>query len=180
MNLKFEPMKFHFNSAGAMAEIEEAISIALDELSYQFQQIFIEEIYANGNGSHIMKDEAVRHVKEISRKNDGGIIELEVGVDENISGERERIRTVVVLHGNLNSGPLFTKPGKPTWRKHVAYRDLSRARTVYHLDNFMQLDISGKLLANAEKKVMRHCNEFLRAVKANVKDIDFSQYLVGG
>lgn len=111
MNLKFEPMKFHFNSAGAMAEIEEAISIALDELSYQFQQIFIEEIYANGNGSHIMKDEAVRHVKEISRKNDGGIIELEVGVDENISGERERIRTVVVLHGNLNSGPLFTKPG---------------------------------------------------------------------
>lgn len=176
----FIPNKIGFDVNGAMSEINEVIMLCLDELSVDFQEIIRKEIIKNGNGSDIMKDEALKHVKEISRKFDGGIAELEVGVDENVGDERARIRTVVVLHGNLNSGPLFTKPGKQTWKKHVNYRSLSKAKTVYHVDNFMQLDISSKLLENSMKQVEKYARRFLANVTKAMQTIDLSQYVTVG
>lgn len=176
----FVPNKLGFDIYGVMSEINEVIEICLDELSVSFQEVIRKQIINNGNGSSIMKDEALRHVKEISRKLDNGIAELEVGVDEDIADERARIRTVVVLHGNLNSGPLFTKPGKPTWRKHVAYQDTSNAKKVYHLDNLMQLDISGKLLDNVMKDVEKYARQFLRDVSQAIMQVNFSDYIIGG
>ena len=176
----FIPNKLGFNVRGAMAAIEEAIMICLDELSVDFQEIIRKEIIKNGNGSGIMKDEAMRHVKEISRKIDSNVVELEVGVDEEIGDERARIRTVVVLHGNLNSGPLLTKPGQSTWRKHVSYRATSNATTIYHLDNLMQLDIAGKLLENSMKQVERYAKGFLNSIAQAVQTIDFSEYITVG
>lgn len=176
----FIPNKLVLDMYGLTSEINEAIYICIDELSYKFQEIIIREIRENGNGSGIMKDEAVRHVKEISRKITNGVIELEVGVDENIGDEIARIRTVVVLHGNLNSGPLFTKPGQSTWRKHVAYRAKSNAKSVYHLDNLMQLDIAGKLLENSMKEIEKYIEVFLKNVQQAINLIDFSEYVIGG
>ena len=176
----FVPNKLSVDVYDVTSEIEEIIEICLDELSVSFQEVIRRQIIKNGNGSGQMKDEALRHVKEMSRKINDGIIELEVGVDEESGDERARIRTVVVLHGNLNSGPLFTKPGKQTWRKHVAYRDLSKARTVYHLDNLMQLDISGKLLENAMKDVEEYCKAFLRNVEQSFRTIDLSDCIIVG
>lgn len=173
----FIPNKLRFDTYGVISEINEIIEISLDELSFMFQEIIRKQIVQNGNGSGIMKDEALRHVKEISRNYKDGIIELEVGVDENIGDERARIRTVVVLHGNLNSGPLFTKPGKQTWRKHVAYRDMSNAKTIYHLDNLMQLDVSGKLLENSMKEIEKYCSTFLKSIEEAFRYIDLDQYL---
>ena len=176
----FIPNKLSFDTVGAMDEITGAIDICLDELSGQFQEIIRKQIRENGNGSGIMKDEAMRHVKEFSRKFSGSVIELEVGVDEDIGDERARIRTVVVLHGNQNSGPLLTKPGQATWKKHVSFRSQSTATKVYHLDNLMQLDISGKLLENAMKEVEKYADDFLNAIEQVVSMIDFSQYVIVG
>lgn len=176
----FIPNKLSIDIYDATSEINEIIEICLDELSVSFQEVIRRQIIENGNGSGQMKDEALRHVNEISRKIQNGIVELEVGVDENIGNERARIRTVVVLHGNLNSGPLLTKPGKPTWRKHVAYRATSNARHVYHLDNLMQLDISGKLLENSMKDVEKHCAKFLRNVAQAFSTIDLSDCIIVG
>ena len=64
----FTPNYLSVNTAGLMREIESAIDICLDELSYMFQELLIRQMRENGNGSSIMKDEAVTHVKEISRR----------------------------------------------------------------------------------------------------------------
>lgn len=176
----FTPNRLSFDVYDAMSDITEIIEICLDELSVSFQEIIRRQIIKNGNGSGQMKDEALRHVKEISRKVTNRIVELEVGVDEDIGDERSRIRTVVVLHGNLNSGPLFTKPGRQTWRKHVSYKDTSTAKSVYHLDNLMQLDISGKLLQNSMDDVEKHCNKFLSDVTQAFSTIDLSDYIIVG
>ena len=176
----FVPNRLSLDVSGLMSEIDEAISICIDELSARFQEIIIREIRANGNGSGLMKDEAVRHVKEISRKIRNGVIELEVGVDENISDERARIRTVVVLHGNLHDSPFVTKPGENTCRKHVAYRAMSNAKSVYVLYNLMQFDVSGRLLENSMKEIEKYTQNFLSAVHEAIDLIDFSEYLIVG
>lgn len=176
----FTPNKLSLNTNGLMNEINESIDICLDELSYKFQEIIIKEIRQNGNGSGLMKDEAVRHVKEISRKIRNGTIELEVGVDENIGEERARIRTIVVLHGNLHNSPFVTKPGENTWRKHVAYRAKSNAKSVYVLYNLMQFDVSKNLLENSMKEIEKYTKDFLDNVQRAINLIDFSEYIIVG
>lgn len=176
----FIPNKLRLDVNGLMSEINESIYICLDELSYKFQEIIIRQIRENGNGSGIMKDEAIRHVKEISRKITNSEIELEVGVDENISDERARIRTIVVLHGNLHNSPFVTKPGEPTWRKHVAYRATSRAKSVYVLYNLMQFDVAGKLLENSMNEVEKYTKTFMDNVQKAIDLVDFSDYVIVG
>ena len=177
MKLEFTKEPITFDAVGAMNEINESISMMVDELSWHFQEIIIRQIYRNGNGSSLMKDEAVRHVKEISRKMEDGVLELEVGVDENFGDERAKIRTLVVLYGNVTNGPMMTKPGQQTWRKHVSYRGESPARSAYRLPHFEQTDVSGKLLENSMKEIEKHVNKFLNGITQLVKAIDFSIYL---
>ena len=176
----FTPNHLRLNINGLMSEIQESIDICLDELSYKFQEIIIREIRENGNGSGLMKDEAIRHVKEISRKVTNRMIELEVGVDENISEERARIRTIVVLHGNLHNSPFVTKPGEQTWRKHVAYRAKSNAKSVYVLYNLMQFDVAGKLLENSMKSIEKYTKDFLNNIQRTIDLIDISEYIIVG
>ena len=107
----FTPNHLSLDTGGLISEIDEAIYICVDELSIKFQEIIRREIIANGNGSRIMKEEALKHVKEISRVIKGNMITLEVGVDEDIGDEQARIKTMVVLHGNLHNSPFTTKPG---------------------------------------------------------------------
>lgn len=176
----FVPNKLGLNINGLMSEINESIYICVDELSYKFQEIIIRQIRANGNGSGIMKDEAIRHVKEISRKITNKVIELEVGVDEDIGDEAARIKTVVVLHGNLHNSPFVTKPGESTWRKHVAYRARSNAKSVYVLYNLMQFDVSGKLLENSMQEVEKYTRDFLDNVEQAISLVDFSEFVTVG
>lgn len=178
----FTPNHLSVNTAGLMREIESAIDICLDELSYMFQELLIRQMRENGNGSSIMKDEAVTHVKEISRKYKGGTVELEVGVDENISDERARIRTLVVIYGNIekDTGTLWTKPGEQTWRKDVAYRDESKAKTAYPLYRFIQFDVHGKLLENCLKEIEKYGNDFIDALRQALDTIDFSDFIIVG
>ena len=172
--------KLSLDVNGLMSEINESIYICVDELSYRFQEIIIRQIRQNGNGSGIMKDEAISHVKEISRKITNSMIELEVGVDENISDERARIRTIVVLHGNLHDSPFVTKPGEQTWRKHVAYRAKSNAKSVYVLYNLMQFDVAGKLLENSMNEIEKYTKVFMDNVQRAIDLIDFSEYIIVG
>ena len=163
-----------------MREIEEAIQIHLDELSISFQTLIRRQLIENGNGSRIMRDVAAGHVKEISRKFYDGMIELEVGVDENISDERARIRTLVVLYGNVTNGPLMTKPGQQTWRKHVSYRGLSEAKTAHRIPHWEQTDVSGKIMQNVMNDIDKLVGRFLRDITHALDTIDFSEFITGG
>ena len=170
-----------FDSNAAMADIRDIIDVCLDELSVSFQEIIRREIMENGNGSGIMKAEAVKHVREMSRSFKGNIITLEVGVDESEPESLQaKIRTSVVLHGNITGGPLYTKPGQSTWKKHVVGPSESTAKTVYHLAQFEQTDVSGHILSNSMKKVKKHIAEFLAAVSEALDLLDWSEYITGG
>lgn len=178
-DLTIYPIKF--NVSAAVGDIIDAIDVCLDELSVEFQEIIKDEIWVNGNGSNIMKEEAKRHVKEISRKNDGHTIELEVGVDESEFGsEQAKIRTIVVLHGNLANGALFTKPGQATWTKHVGGKHMSNAIHEYRLADFEQTDVTGNLMKNSMKQIQKYVMDFLRAIDQTLDTIDFSDYLTVG
>ena len=175
---EFIPNHLSVDVNGIMSEINDAISICLDELSYKFQEIIIRQIRENGNGSGLMKDEAIRHVKEISRKITNNTVEIEVGVDEDVGDEQARIRTIVVLHGNLHDSPFVTKPGEQTWRKHVAYRARSNAKSVYVLYNLMQFDVAGKLLENSMNEIEKYAKVFLNSIQQVIDMIDFSDYII--
>lgn len=167
------PLKFDY--AGAQAEIYDAINVCLDELSTDFQEIIRREILANGNGSGVMKREAIKHVKEISRSITSASVELEVGVDESGFGsDQAKIRTLVVLYGN---GEIWTKPGQATWKKHVVGPGPNKVQSSYRLPDLEQTDVSGELLKNAMKEVRKKVKDFIDAVKMAIETIDFSAYL---
>lgn len=168
----------HYDAVRATAEIVEAIDVCVDELSAEFQEIVRGQILVNGNGSGIMKAEAVKHVKELHRSVSSKKVELEVGVDEDEAGDvQARIRTVVVLHGNLAGGALFTKPGVATWKKHVVGPSESNAKTSYRLADFEQTDVTAMIKENAMKEVRQYIDQFLTAVAEAIATIDFSQFL---
>lgn len=151
-----------------MDEWLDGLQRPLDELSEKFQALIKRQIMENGNGSGVMRDEAVKHVHEIARRTIGGVIEMEVGVDERelYSDEQARIRTLVSIYGNIqkDTGTLWTKPGEQTWRKHVNFKAESTAKTAYPLYRFVQYDVSGKLMENAMKEIDMYIRDFLNVV----------------
>lgn len=183
--------KLSFDTQGYMREFERYLDIALTQLSFSIQELMRKEIISNGNGTHQMRETAAAQVKEISRTISGGTVELVVGIDEStLGGFSDEIftRTMVVLHGNVTSGPLMTKPGKPTWKKGVRGFGTSKATTVYFLpQSFSQYEMvngfgSGRnmlnnIFDNQAKHVIKDFYDLLSQLVAN---IDCSKFLSGG
>lgn len=192
------PNQLGFDADGYMREVESAVNMALDRLSFSVQDLMKREIMANGNGSRIMRNTACEQVKEISREFDNGIVELVVGIDESSLGDFSRdvfVRTMVVLHGNVTDGPLMTKPGRMTWRKHVTDYHLSPTenedgtpRKPYIMpDAMMQYEmVNGfgdqrHMLDNVLEKQINHViDDFYNIVCQYIYNIDSSQYITGG
>ena len=176
--------KLSFNVDGFMSILSNIYSLYLDELSQHLQNVIKKEIITHGNGSKIMRLSAVSEVKETKREITAEKITLEAGIDLDKLKSKEPVfvRVSVVLHGNLKSGPLRTKPGEDTWNKHVRYKSESGAQTVYLLpramwqeDNVM-VDIVNGVSANVTKQIEKHVKTFARNVSRALNSINISAF----
>lgn len=179
-DLTLFPIKF--DKAGYMAEVKSCINIALDQLSGHMHDVICRVIAQCSEAANVMIIEAQRNVKEISRKVTDDTAEIEVGIDEGAiaGGEQGYVRVMVVLHGNLAGGPIFTKPGQSTWKKHVTGRGPSSATVEYALPFFEQPDRSEVMMKSFEHDIAKHVKDFESIVYGMLDAIDYSRYLIGG
>lgn len=187
-----------FDINGFMKEFRYCLNIAVDRLSNSVQMLMVREIQKNGNGSREMRDIAASNVKEISRKITDTEVELIVGIDENTLGgftDRNFTATMVVLHGNVTSGPLMTKPGQMTWTKHVrsmrlsppTNKDGSPRKPRIMPVAMMQYEMvngfgnSRHMLDNILEHQLNHVlDDFNDSLSDLMDSIDFSKYVKGG
>lgn len=189
--------KLSFDTNAYMNELEDCLRIAVDKLSIRIQDLMMREIQTNGNGSGIMKDTACKQVKELSRKIEKGIMELVVGIDESTLGgfgSQVFVRTAVVLHGNVISGPLRAIPGKSAWTKDITTLRVSKnVKTEYILpDGMMQYErVNGfgakglkkgqnrQMLDNIFDKQVDHViDDFYDTLDGLMNSIDYSKYVI--
>ena len=185
----FIPYKLSFDGDAYMKDFESCLKIAVDQLSIRVQDLMMREIMTNGNGSGVMKQTACKQVKELSRKIENGVMELVVGIDESSLGgfnSQVFVRTAVVLHGNVTSGPLRAIPGKQAWTKNVtALRVSPNVKTAYILpDGMMQYDmVNGfgakrHMLDNVFDKQVNHVlKDFYETLDGLLNSIDYSKYV---
>lgn len=173
-----------FDSDACMDMIHRIIDVHLDELSYYVQAIVIREVFNNGNGSKGMRIDACAQVKETKREITDDHIKLEVGIDlEKLKSQEDLfVRVSVVLHGNLASGPLVTKPGQDTWKKYVTHKSPSTAETVWELpDGFAQIDVVGDIIdgvsQNAEKELKHYVVAFATVIAHDIQNMNWSAFL---
>lgn len=193
----FTPYKLSFDTNAYMKEFEDCLRIAVDQLSVKVQDLMMREIQTNGNGTYEMIETACKQVKELSRKIDKGVLELVVGIDESALGGFESqvfVRTAVVLHGNVTSGPLRAIPGKPAWTKGVTTLRVSKnVKTEYILpDGMMQYErVNGfgsqglkagqnrQMLDNIFDKQVNHViDDFYSTLDGLLNSIDYSKYMI--
>jgi len=184
----FIPNRLSFDVAGCMALIKNIYGLYLDDLSAKLVEIVQYEIMKNGNGSKIMRLSAASEVKETRREITDEMIILEAGIDLDALKGSEPIfvRVSVVLHGNQAGGPLKSKPGQDTWTKHVGYKRLSPAKTVFDLpDGFNQDDVSEQIETevskqiseNASKQIDKYAKTFADNVRQALNAIDWSAFV---
>ncbi len=194
----FIPNKLGFDINAYMQEFYRYLDIALNRLSYSVQDVMKREIMTNGNGSRVMRETACAQVKELERKVDGTEATLVVGIDESKLGgfgNQVFVRTMVVLHGNVASGPLMTKPGKMTWKKDVNYMSPSPAenkdgtprKPKIMPNGFMQFEMvngfgaARHMLDNILGDQLNHIiNDFYDLLGQLLNNIDYSQFITGG
>jgi len=194
----FIPNKLGFNAAGYMREFKNYVNIALNRLSFAVQGIMKNEIMANGNGSKVMRETACNQVQELEREIGDNEVKLVIGIDESkLGGFTNQVytRTMVVLHGNVASGPLMTKPGRMTWKKNVSYMSVSPPtnedgtprKPKMMPDGFMQFEkVNGfgdsrHMLDNImNKEINRAIDDFYDILTQLLNNIDYSQFITGG
>lgn len=194
----FTPNKLGFDINAYMREFERYLNIALDRLSYSVQELMKREIMTNGNGSRVMRETASAQVHELERRFDGSEATLVVGIDESKLGgfsDQVFVRTMVVLHGNVTSGPLMTKPGKMTWKKDVSYRSMSPSvnkdgsprKPKMMPDSFMQFEKvdgfggSRHMLDNIMGDRLNHViSDFYNLLEQLLNNMDYSEFITVG
>ena len=150
------------------------------------------ETAINGNGSDVMRRTAAQQVQELSRKIDDNEVELIIGIDEDSLGgfsSQVFVRTAVVLHGNITSGPLMAIPNKMAWDKDVTnYRVSDRVKTAYMLPRGMTqhekvngFGANSQMLDNIFEKQINHViDDFYDRLDDLMMSIDYSKYITGG
>lgn len=188
----FVPNKLGFDVNGYKGEFNECLNIALNQLSFKVQDLMKREIMTNGNGSGVMRQTAAQQVHELSRKIDGNEVELIIGIDEDSLGgfsSQTFVRTAVVLHGNITSGPLMAVPNKMAWDKNVTnYRVSDRVKTAYMLPKGMTqhekvggFGAKSQMLDNIFEKQINHViSDFYERLDDLMMSIDYSKYITGG
>lgn len=195
---KFVPNKLGFDVNRYMQDFMRYLNIAVDRLSFSVQELMKREIMTNGNGSYVMRETAANQVRELSRKVEPDRVELEVGIDESkLGGFTNQVytRTMVVLHGNVTSGPLMTKPGKMTWKKNVSFMSLSPPlnkdgtprKQKMMPGSFMQYEkVNGfgnsrHMLQNIMENQINHVlDDFFDMLNQLMNNLDYSSYVTGG
>ena len=188
----FVPNKLGFDVHGYKNEFNECLDIALNQLSFKVQDLMKREIMTNGNGSDVMRRTAAQQVQELSRKIDDNEVELIIGIDEDSLGgfsSQVFVRTAVVLHGNITSGPLMAIPNKMAWDKDVTnYRVSDRVKTAYMLPRGMTqhekvngFGANSQMLDNIFEKQINHViDDFYDRLDDLMMSIDYYKYITGG
>lgn len=161
----FTPNQLSFDTAGFMKEFDSFLTIATNWLSSRVIDLFQNEISINSEASKEMKKAARDSVREISRKIVGGILELEIGVDESYAHSRGTefyVKTMATIYGNLAQKRIYTKPGQYTWRKDVTdYHLNTKSKKVRRIKQFEQKDHSKKMVNGMLKNVNNMSNKYL-------------------
>lgn len=180
--------KLSFDISGFLGLAERIYNTYLDILSEKLISVIRGEIWTNGNGSRWMRLTATGPVKETRREITENHVVLEAGVDlDELKAKSEEtfVRVSVVLHGNLASGPLMTKPGQMTWKKDVSNKSKSTAKSVWLLpgegkpgaQGFVQIDITKNLKANVEKEIRKYVEDFINNVSRALMGLNLSSFV---
>lgn len=177
--------RMSFDTATCFTSIQQ---IAMSEMNYleeELIKIFKDEISRNGNGSGIMVQAAEDAVHEISREVTNEFIEYSVGIDEDqLRGMSidTYVRVMTVIHGNNADGPLHSKPGQVTFRKHVLTHGISTAKTIYNLpDGFnWPVDVAGHINRNAVKRIQLLFTEAISRISQAVTSDLLSSFVIMG
>ena len=187
--IEFKPTTVRFDSARAALEVRKIARAKLEEAAEKLTDIIKAEIDKNGNGSHVMRDEAKSAVKKVLEKFTNEIVEYDVGIkEEDLSGMTENffIAVMVVLHGNQTHGPIWTKPGSPTYGKNVTGPRIYTMRNGKYpklraLPFFDQKNDAAKpIIANAMQQIEPILNDCIRAIGDAISGGFFMQFIHAG
>jgi len=179
----FTPNKLGFDSAGCNRAILMAADAFMKETSDDLVMLFKKEIDKNGNGSHIMRDDAKKVVHEILHEVAADHITIEAGFDEEMARSMAKdfyVRTMVVIYGNQANGPIWTKPGLSTWKKNVIGYGPSGAKTKYPLYRFNQFDFHDKMVENVMKQIEKHFKDMVEKLASFFDGEFFGRFITGG
>ena len=191
MSKDFIPNKLSFDYSGCMDMIKRIIDVQLDTLSLALQLIVGKQIADNGNGSGVMKLDAIANVRETKREVTNDHIKLEVGIDlEELKGKNEDlfVRVSVVLHGNMKGDSwtwrdarvMYTKPGVATYGKNVTNKrvHVPEGHKPRELPGFAQPNVIDGIIYNTEKMINRYVDDFMRIVTHDVENMNWSAFLI--
>ena len=185
--LKIEMNTVSINTVAAKARVLLLVKDMLERVADQMGDLIKREIDHNGNGSHAMKADAVSLVKTIMKEANYEQVIVESGIDESTLSNCAndfRVRVLVVLHGNMASGPIVTKPGQMTFAKGVVGPRLSPLTgqrgyagpnpRVKHLDFFEQPhDMTEGAIANIEKQIEPIWKDACNWIVAEISSAEF-------
>lgn len=186
----FKPNKLSFDTAGCMAAIQKNINLRLDDLSQVLVLIVQGEIWNNGNGSRVMRFDAVAQVKETKREVTDDHILLEVGIDFDKLKSKEDlfVRVSVVLHGNMqgsywtwrDAAVMYTKPGMETYGKNVTNKrvHVPKEYKPRAMLGFAQQDVSKYISENTDVEINHHVEDFMNIVSRDIDNFDWSQFVI--
>ena len=182
MDLKFERNPIGFDSAGCMRAIRMMAEAYMNQTEDIMIEIMKRHVKEYGNGSKIMISDAASAVREILREVTNEYINIEVGVDESYAramSEQFYVRTMVVLHGNQAEGPIHTKPGRSTWKKHVDYRSQNTySRTVHPIPQFdWRVDVTQAVLKSTMQDIQQYFEDMLRYIGDACDAAFFARFL---
>ena len=171
--------KIYIDEAAYMAEVRECINIGFDILSAHMYEVMCTVIQQCSQASTVMKNEACKNVKEISRSINNSSATIEVGIDEGAigGGEQGYVRVMVTLHGN---GEVWARPGASAWTKDVNTKRKNNVLTEYRLPYFEQSDHSDTMMVSFEHDIEKYAKDCLERITDMIKAIDISKYLVIG
>ena len=134
--LKLDMKTVSINTAAAKAKVLLVVKDAMEQVAEQMGDLIKREIAHNGNGSSIMRNDAINMVKTMIKEANYEKVIYESGIDPTTLAGCAfdmRVRVLTVLTGNQHSGPLVSKPGASTFKKNVTGPSASRAANVYPL-----------------------------------------------
>ena len=178
----FTPNTLVFDTAGCMTAIMKLCDAYMSHNSDILLNLYKLQIDKNGNGSSFMKSEAKKVVHEILHEVAADHITIQAGFDEAMARSMARdfyVRAMVVLHGNQAGGPLETKPGTATFRKHVIGPYTSNAKTIYPLPaGFNQGDVSDGIQDNVMKDIEKYFLVMCAQINHDLDGDFFGRFLI--
>ena len=163
---------------GLYKAIQDECFILLNDVAAKVVEGFQLFIVSDGAGRTKWRENAAKEFKILSDKITDDVVELQVGVRDNLESEAWNsfyaAQIMVALYGN--HGPLYTKPGEMTFHDHMESIDVSGAQSVWALPQEFNWDDPHpeKMLSNVMKVTTHY---FQDGMKTLINKINFYDYV---